>query len=174
MELVIRQAEITDVDKMYAISCRAHQKYGTLIPEAHRSRFLRYYDVANEKHKRKYDIEITDHIQSPDWNVSVATVGGEVVGYTLAQHEGAAVHKKGLFVDPEYQGRGIGEELFRHSINYVNGKGNIDLLVISTNAKAIHLYEKYGFKMVNVECVTFYGAKQQKMIYQSIDNTSNL
>ena len=55
-----------------------------------------------------------------------------------------------IAVLPKYENQGIGSSLMRHMINDCQKRGieNITLEVRKDNHKAIHLYEKNGFKSV--------------------------
>lgn len=56
-----------------------------------------------------------------------------------------------IVVDPNYQGKGIGKELFDSLLNLVkNDRPNImriELIARESNKKALHLYLKLGFKI---------------------------
>ena len=55
-----------------------------------------------------------------------------------------------LCIDPEYQNKGTGQrclELFEENCKK-DGYESIRIDVFSTNAKAIHIYEKFGYTKV--------------------------
>jgi RimJ/RimL family protein N-acetyltransferase len=60
----------------------------------------------------------------------------------------------GMFINPDYQGKGIGSELMKLTLqkaSEMEGLRQINLGVMSTNLNAIRLYEKMGFKPYGVE-----------------------
>ena len=51
-----------------------------------------------------------------------------------------------LFVEPAFQGQGIGSELLAYAIQNTGAKW---LLVLEKNAGAIRLYERFGFRLTD-------------------------
>jgi putative acetyltransferase len=54
----------------------------------------------------------------------------------------------GMSIRKAWCGRGIGTEMMRYAIAWAKGTGvvrRIELLVYADNARAIHLYRKFGF-----------------------------
>ena len=50
---------------------------------------------------------------------------------------------------PEYQGRGIGAQLLAHAEQAMRQRGQVAKLTVRrSNARAIHLYERHGYKWV--------------------------
>lgn len=62
-----------------------------------------------------------------------------------------------LIVNKKYQGQGYGKKLLFFAISYMqkNKIEPIELCVLKWNEKAVHLYEKYGFKRVKIEKVIY-------------------
>jgi GNAT superfamily N-acetyltransferase len=57
----------------------------------------------------------------------------------------------GYMVDPQYQGRGVGAFMCEHSITFAKEKGYEGIqfnIVVSTNTKAIRLWQKFGFEII--------------------------
>ena len=83
---------------------------------------------------------------------AVAEVQEDVVGLVELRGMGLSrckhVVELGVGVLPAYTGRGIGTALLRHALDWATRYGylKVRLLVIATNARAIHVYEKLGFK----------------------------
>lgn len=150
---------------MFAISVRAHQaNYGNLVPAHRRADFDARYSLM-EENQAQYVTRYKERLQEGTWTMLVAEAGGKVVGYTLAHQEAPQlVHKRGLFVDPDYQGYGIGKDLFQTSINSIE-EGLIDLQVIEANTKARHIYESMGFESQGYAENDFFGAPKLLMTY---------
>ena len=58
----------------------------------------------------------------------------------------------GLAIHPSFAGKGLGLSMMKEIINHAKEKGflRIELSVLITNEKAIHLYEKAGFEKEGV------------------------
>ncbi len=88
---------------------------------------------------------------SPDDHLLVAEVEGRVVG-TLGLHRQKArrahVAQIGMGVHDDFQGKGAGTALMEAALdtadNWLNLK-RVELTVFTDNARAVHLYEKFGF-----------------------------
>ena len=88
---------------------------------------------------------------------------GEVIGVS-GLHGGrrkANRHNGGVGIDVirEWRGKGVGTDLFQHIIDWAK-KSNvitrIELEVMTDNARAIHVYEKLGFKMEGKRLAALY------------------
>lgn len=78
----------------------------------------------------------------PSGGVTVAEVGGEVVAYCWAG-DGWLL---GLFVDPAFQGQGVGSALFK-SVQRQLPRG-FDMWVFERNSRALQFYARYGCRKV--------------------------
>lgn len=80
-----------------------------------------------------------------------AKIGQEIVGSAALMPEDLGVYELGkMAVSQDYQGRGIGNILLRHCIEFAK-KIQAKKLFLITDSKlqpALHLYEKFGFKEV--------------------------
>ena len=93
----------------------------------------------------------SDHRRPED--VVVAELGGAVVGYThLARHlpvpaNAHVLHVNALAVSPAARGHGVGGRLIDAGIAEARRRGvaKLGLRALSTNGRAIALYERAGF-----------------------------
>jgi len=92
------------------------------------------------------------HGRNAGWLYLVAQVDGAVVGSLdfAARREPQKQHTGALsmLVAEEWRDRGIGTALLRTLLGWAREEPSIEkvgLSVVSTNAPAIHLYNKYGF-----------------------------
>ncbi|MCW2388236.1 L-amino acid N-acyltransferase YncA [Sphingobium sp. B11D3B] len=92
---------------------------------------------------------------APDKQVFVATSDTGIVGsYTLrANSTGPAAHvaNAGYIVRPDQRGQGIAQALCRHSLQTARAQGFRAMqfnLVISTNVRALRLWQHMGFRVV--------------------------
>ncbi|XP_070566979.1 peptidyl-lysine N-acetyltransferase YiaC-like [Ptychodera flava] len=95
-------------------------------------------NLVPEEGMRKFYL-IMRHKLLPKWEKHVAVSGTQLVGYIAL--EGNFVN--GLFVLPEFQGRGIGRRLLDRAVQI---HGPLRVSVYSNNTKATEFYEKYGFE----------------------------
>ena len=84
----------------------------------------------------------------------VAEKDGKIIGHAavIPTEDGKKVDLT-LFVHQDYHDRGIGQELLKRIIEICrkNDFEGIMLVTERTNRRAIHVYKKYGFKVVNPE-----------------------
>lgn len=75
----------------------------------------------------------------------------ELNGFLYALDLGDNIDLLMIVVDKDKRGKGIGTELMNHLINnYCHHEKNIILEVAVTNESALKLYEKCGFKIINI------------------------
>lgn len=164
----IRNATIDDIPAMYRISLGAHRKsYDGLIAPDYRRAFEDCYTDTTAGRKRYVDI-MKSRFLSASWQAWVAAQEGIVIGYTIVCRKDTVLYGKGLFVDPAYQGKGVGTALFGRSVEQSKKYDGMSLVVVERNKSARHLYYKYGFTEVGVAPKNFFGAKQLVM-YRAAD-----
>ena len=165
MLMKIRDASPEDIPAMFSLSSRVHHlpPYDTLIPVDHRERFLHAY-TPGSRFEVRLSNRILRFINTPGHYAYIAEIDGRVVGYRLAEHSQNHVYLHGLFVDPDYQGRGIGRALLKVPLLIAQPHDTIHLVVLRGNTRARHLYESEGFRYVGDSPVTFYGAVQEEMV----------
>ena len=84
-------------------------------------------------------------------DVFLLVIDNDIIGsVTIYDHE-----IDDLIVNPKYQGQGYGKEVLLFAISYMqkNKREPIKLCVLKWNEKAVKLYEKYGFRCINVKKV---------------------
>lgn len=80
-----------------------------------------------------------------DYVVDVAVIDDKTVGFIAYTKDEIGW----LYVHPEYMGNGIGAKLVQHVIKN-NSEGSINIEVLVGNEPARKLYEKLGFKVVQI------------------------
>ena len=82
-----------------------------------------------------------------------AIVDGEVAGYAFLILEEGAANFDSLAVSPAHQGKGLGEQLFRHVERYCheNAIGRLNLEIKETNYALLKRYHGYGYRCFEVE-----------------------
>ncbi len=76
----------------------------------------------------------------------------DILGYISTIFDGLTVEILNFCVDSNYQNKKIGTKLLSYIINYFfkNGAKSFILEVRNNNLRAIHIYEKFGFKKIHV------------------------
>ncbi len=92
---------------------------------------------------------------SPDKDAFVAEDDGEIVGtyYMRANQAGGGRHvcNCGYITDARTTGRGIARAMCLHSLNHARSRGYRAMqfnFVVSTNERAVHLWQSLGFEIV--------------------------
>jgi putative acetyltransferase len=83
----------------------------------------------------------------------VAEVDGKAVGVALGRRTGAKVAElRDLFVQPEARGAGLARELMREFVAQAGAGGAemVELDVLASNAEARTIYERWGFKPIEL------------------------
>lgn len=86
----------------------------------------------------------------------VVEQNGATMGFVYATHEDGHYNLSALYVDPGLQGSGVADELMQLVDEWV-GDNDIDLEVVTYNARAIRFYEKHGFVMSDTDNELFKG-----------------
>lgn len=92
--------------------------------------------------------EFAKFAQETKCDVAVASIDDTIVGW--GARAGELDYISDIWIDPEFQGRGIGRALVDHLIEKMRGSG-IAIAKIATHAKnvnAIRAYERCGFSIV--------------------------
>ena len=81
---------------------------------------------------------------------TVVELDGVIVGYGIISFVVGEAELLNLCVDPDFQGKGIANELLTHLLDYAANLDNHEMFleVRVSNAAAIHLYEKIGFNEI--------------------------
>lgn len=82
----------------------------------------------------------------------VAEIDGRIVGHiVIVPMENGKDVDLTIFVHQDFQDRGIGQEMMKRIIEFCKEAGfqGITLVTERTNARAIHVYTKLGFEIVN-------------------------
>ena len=77
----------------------------------------------------------------------------EVAGYALLLFEDGAANFDSLAVSPAHQGKGLGDQLFKHVEQYCrdNAIPRLNLEIKETNYPLLKRYHGYGYKCFEVE-----------------------
>ncbi len=99
-----------------------------------------------------------EYFLGPDMASFVAEVDGAIVGmYKLIPNRrdrGSHVANASYMVDPSFGGRGVGRQMGLHSLREARERGYVAMqfnFVVSTNTRAVKLWESLGFSIVGVQ-----------------------
>jgi len=103
---------------------------------------FRWKEAFSEERLEKRRGEIRDPLSEP---VFVACEENKVLGVCRIERGEEANRMTAIYVLPEYQGRGIGKELFEAAEGYLGYDKDILVGVATYNTAAIGFYTKLGF-----------------------------
>lgn len=134
MSFDIRQARIEEQDKLSEIAIRSKAYWG------YSEGFMQAC---------KYELTVTDEkISSSDYQYIVACEQAQIKGFAGLQRISTQICElDGLFVDPEFIGKGIGRLLFEHALTVLKSQ-NFKMLHIHSDPHASDFYQKMGASFI--------------------------
>lgn len=134
------------------------------------------YDIERRSHATPWS-KITfqrEVIGSQHNTCLVAEMGERIVGFTCMYHILEEGHITNIAVDAPYQNRGIATRLLLAAIDYARGRGvkYMTLEVRKSNAKAQHVYIKFGFRMKGIRKGYYTNNNEDALIFWTGDITS--
>jgi GNAT superfamily N-acetyltransferase len=78
------------------------------------------------------------------YSAAKAVIDGKITGYVAWTTDGKVAH---LYVDPSFQGGGVGGALLQHSINQLSGRK----VHLRASINSVGFYEKQGFVTLDNE-----------------------
>ncbi len=99
--------------------------------------------------------DFIEALNSDAMTIFCSVVDGAVAGYAslFREPDESALNFDSLAVSPDHQGKGLGEELFRHVERYCQETGvpQLNLEIKETNYALLKRYHRYGYKCFHVE-----------------------
>lgn len=97
--------------------------------------------------------DFAEVMSEDDSQLFCAIEGDEVAGYAYLIFEHGAANFDSLAVSPAHQGKGLGDQLFRHVERYCreNAIPRLNLEIKETNYPLLKRYHGYGYKCFEVE-----------------------
>ncbi|WP_177201479.1 GNAT family N-acetyltransferase [Bacillus sp. OV322] len=141
MEYIIREMQMEDISQVQHVAKTSwNSTYQGIIPLEIQESFLKtaYNDEMMQKR--------LEH--SLFW---VAEVNGEIVGFAnfSAIKEEGKTELAAIYLNPEYQGKGIGTALLNEGIKQLDGVKEIYIDVEKDNNIGTRFYKAKGFKIVS-------------------------
>ena len=92
-----------------------------------------------------------------------------IVGYISSSFDGITIEILNFCVYKEYQNKGIGTKLICHLLDelYIKGANNSILEVRESNLSAIRLYERIGYRKINVR-KNYYSNGENALVMQKL------
>jgi len=93
----------------------------------------------------------------------------KVIGYISIVFDGEIVEILNYCVAPEMQNKGIGKELLNYVLDtyYAKNASSVILEVRESNNRAIHVYEKLGFKKISIRR-NYYSNGENALVLQKL------
>jgi [ribosomal protein S18]-alanine N-acetyltransferase len=86
--------------------------------------------------------------------VMVSKHENQIIGTSWITSDGRRMLLHHFGILPDYQGKGLSKILLKESFKFVKESGmQVKLEVHSSNVKAINLYKKFGFNLLNEYCI---------------------
>ncbi len=142
MEISVRQARKSDIKKYTDLMQRTFQKtYTNERIGLTKDCFSR--EVFATKDTQKYLKSML--VVNRDQKTWLAFRGSKLVGSITASRKGKETEIKSFYVDPKYQGKGIGKQLWILAMDFA--KYHIVLEIYAHNKRTIDMYRKWGFRI---------------------------
>ncbi|MFB6291771.1 MAG: N-acetyltransferase family protein [Candidatus Nanohaloarchaea archaeon] len=145
----IRHATEYDVDGIRRVAAESWREtyFGILSKRAIKEVVSDWYDREG----------LRDDVEDPLFYV--AEDEDEIVGFAHATIDGNEAELHRIYLDPDYQRRGIGSQLYRKIEEGLerNEVDTVILKVLAENDAGIKFYESRGFTGIDMEEVTFAG-----------------
>ncbi len=151
----IRYAEQDEAEEIYEVALKTWKDtYGQIFSEETIEKVISdWYDVEDLRQQVEHPI------------FYVAEAGAQVVGFVHASVEDGEATLHRIYLDPEYQGEGVGSKLYEKAENDIRQKADmIELEVLAENEKGKGFYLKQGFEERKEEEVELKGKKAKQKI----------
>lgn len=152
MDITIREAAITDAETISAlVSSLAVKHIGPSLGEGGIDVLLAGMGESSTRER----IE-------EGWLHFVAHSGQDLVGVVVVKPPSHLYH---LFVQTEFQKKGIGSRLFKHADTQILSATDSPILTVNSSLNAIATYQRFGFVVKGEVCDTN-GVRCQAMVRQ--------
>jgi ribosomal protein S18 acetylase RimI-like enzyme len=136
----IERAAVRDVQSIREVLRETwHDTYASLLPKS------AIEAITSQWHAPEL---LAEQIQNPDIYFALAREGGFIAGVITAHKQEDALVVNRLYVRPQHQRRGIGQQLLDSSYRAFPTVERVRLTVEAENGKGIAFYAKQGFREI--------------------------
>ena len=131
-----------------------HLKYCDLIQHAFQTdfKYIQYLDFKNFINK----LDRNNHyIKVIEENGEIVASGTLLIESKLIHQLGKVGHIEDIFVNPEYQGEGLGQEIVTYLIDLSEQKGCYKC-ILNCDVNLIKFYQKCGLEPKNMQMVKYF------------------
>ncbi|MDC7293832.1 MULTISPECIES: GNAT family N-acetyltransferase [unclassified Butyrivibrio] len=136
----MREIEPNEISKLYDCICELSEHHNDVSVN-----FKGYYPLKPyEKTLESFEAAL----RNQESYIAVTEIENRIIGFCKVDINGESGKLDYLVVKEEFRGKGFGKELMDWAMQMFdqNNVKHLEVKVVDGN-KAIHLYEKYGFKM---------------------------
>ena len=135
MEFSIRRATDADREFLYELVCRTMREV-----------IEKTWGWDEAWQRAEFDRRFIEYL------VSIIGYDDRPVGGLWLESKPDSIYIHGIYISPEYQGRGIGSAVVRQLIEQAMiRRASVTLSVVPANPRAKQLYERLGFEVTNFE-----------------------
>lgn len=160
--MTFRPATLDDLEEILAIIARADAQSGAWAPGG------RPHAVAAQRDRER----VSQRLAARDDHSEVAMVGGRLAGFVNVDPRDGVAHISYLFVEPHFQGRGIGATLLERAVADSRRRGfaRATLHTAVLNARARRFYERARWAATGE--VTFHEEIGLEMAHYALELTA--
>ena len=137
--MTFRGATLDDLEPIVQLMARADARSGEWVPGGRPHPLT----VGSDR------IRLRRRIIEESGFSEVAEIDGQLAGFVNFENREGVAHVSYLFVDPGFQGRGIGREMLTRAVGAATRAGfsNATLLTATANSRARAFYEREGWTL---------------------------
>lgn len=110
-----------------------------------------------------------DSLQS-GYSAWIVRIGGELVGFSVVMRVLDEAHLLNIGVAERYQGKGYGARMLRNAMECARlaGASRIFLEVRPSNARAVELYQHFGFRQIGLRKAYYpaIGGREDALVFE--------
>lgn len=107
------------------------------------------FSIEEKAHRHPWSWSVFSQSYGEQYRCRRLLSGSQVIGFTISQLVAGELTLHNIAVDPDYQGRGMGNKLMQDLLDYAERERCVVFLEVrASNVAAIRLYERSGFDTV--------------------------
>lgn len=129
----------------YTLQSSSKKDMNTLI-KFNLNTILEYASNLSNEELNKINAYVKDEVNNQINNYQLININGKICGCILVENKDDGVIIDELYLEEEYRNKGIGTDLIN---NVITNNKIVYLWVYKDNVKAISLYKRLGFLIIN-------------------------